>query len=35
MQGFFFGGGGHGHTLNEYGQVWSEISPNLYLIFHL
>lgn len=32
MQGFFLGGeGGHGHTLNEYGQVWSEISPNLYM----
>lgn len=29
----FFGGGG-GHTLNKYGQVWPEISQD-FILFHL
>lgn len=30
----FFGGGGNGHTLNKYGQVWPEISQD-FILFHL
>lgn len=30
----FFLGGGDGHTLNKYGQVWPEISQD-FILFYL